>query len=146
MVIETYLFTHSWVEMQLGRLWVRLSPIDAAKADRKADREAYENGQAGRRCFPRWAWMEPSSSQHGCLWILRTRYSRLTQWPVKEVLYHSETFGRVLPAVTWLCCVVFQGIMAALCINSSWWQHRPEVIVGGGYFYTDGDEDVDLAW
>jgi hypothetical protein len=37
----------------------RLSPIEAAKADRKADREAYENGQAGRHRFPRWAWMEP---------------------------------------------------------------------------------------
>ena len=55
MNIETNLFTHSRVEMLSGRLWlVRLSPIEAAKAA-KADREAYENGQAGRHHFPRWA-------------------------------------------------------------------------------------------
>lgn len=66
-------------QMPPAEILQKLSPIEAAKADRKADREAYENGQ--------------------------------------EVLYHSETFGRVLPAA----------------------------IVGRGYFYTDGEEE-ELAW
>ena len=101
MNIETHSFTHSWVEMQSGRLWQGCLPLKLRKRIAKRIAKPMRNGQAGRHRFPRWAWMEPLDTAVWC---------SLTEWlPVKEVLYHSETFGRVLPAVTWLCSVVFQG-------------------------------------
>ena len=143
MNIETHSFTHSWLEMQSGRLWQGCLPLKLrkriAKRIAKPMRMARPGGivfHAGLGWSHQIQQFDRMTACQGSSLPLRDLWSRS---PSSDMALLRGIPGQPcasIPADRWIFIPFFWHQLHQL--------HQPEAIVGRGYFYTHGEEDIYL--